>query len=451
MKTNNPMIDNLLEAQAEAINSWVDTTKKFQTAFASGNIASEGQSIYKDWMDKQMNIFSGVQASYAKNADNSKPEDFFKNWYNQQLENVKKMTDFNQSLQNSFANFGKNPAEYAANFHNANQAWTNIYNNWMNTLNATYDTFSKSMPQGISKDAFRSFFEGNQVYLKLQEFWQPAVKAFQGGSFDAEAIKKYYNPETYKHISEQLFHNLVGNVNMKEVFDASVNNIRDFFTKNNNLSKEYADAFRNIANEYPQLISGDFGKLSELYKHANNVFTKSFEPVLNLVGAGKEKEAIEENIVLLDRIAEFAVKQAQLQYHIYTVTQKAIENSARKSFEKFTPETAQNMGFNDFYNEWVKKNEELLTELFGSEEFSKLKGEILNISMDVKKHFEKQFENVFGVYPVVFRSEVDELYKTIHDLKKQVKNLETRLAAQGASALVFEDEEKPSKNNGKRK
>jgi polyhydroxyalkanoate synthesis regulator phasin len=109
------------------------------------------------------------------------------------------------------------------------------------------------------------------------------------------------------------------------------------------------------------------------------------------------------------------------------------------------------MGFNDFYNEWVKKNEELLTELFGSEEFSKLKGEILNISMDVKKHFEKQFENVFGVYPVVFRSEVDELYKTIHDLKKQVKNLETRLAAQGASALVFEDEEKPSKNNGKRK
>jgi hypothetical protein len=47
---------------------------------------------------------------------------------------------------------------------------------------------------------------------------------------------------------------------------------------------------------------------------------------------------------------------------------------------------------------------------------------------------------VFGVYPVVFRSEVDELYKTIHDLKKTVKTLETRLAAQGASALVFEDE-----------
>ena len=67
---------------------------------------------------------------------------------------------------------------------------------------------------------------------------------------------------------------------------------------------------------------------------------------------------------------------------------------------------------------------------------------MLNISMDVKKHFEKQFENVYGVYPVVFRSEVDELTKIIHDLKKQVKTLETRLAVQGATELVFEDDAK---------
>ncbi|HWY38431.1 MAG TPA: poly(R)-hydroxyalkanoic acid synthase subunit PhaE, partial [Bacteroidia bacterium] len=101
--------------------------------------------------------------------------------------------------------------------------------------------------------------------------------------------------------------------------------------------------------------------------------------------------------------------------------------------------------FNEFYNEWVKTNEELLTELFASEEFSKIKGELVNTSMDVKKHFEKQFENVFGIYPVVFRSEVDELYKTIHDLKKQVKALETRLAIQGASEIVFEDDAKAAK------
>ncbi len=445
MKTNNPIIDNLIDTQTETINSWVDSTKKFQTAFASGSISTEGQSIYKEWLDKQMSFLSGVQANFTKQAGANKPEDFFKNWYTQQMEQVKKMTDFNQSLQNSFSSFGKNPADYAANFGTSNQAWTSIYNNWMNTLNSTYDTFSKSMPKGINQDTFKNFFEGSQVYLKLQQFWQPAFEAFKGGNFNAETLKKFYQPEAYKQITEQLFNNQFSNVNMKEVFDASVKNIHEFFSKNNNLSKEYTSAFENISKEFPQLVSGDFGKLSELYKNANNIFSKTFEPVLKLAGAGKEKVAIEENIALLDKIAEFSVKQAQMQYHLYATTQKSVESSAKKSFEKFTPETAQKEGFNEFYNEWVKTNEGLLTELFASEDFSKLKGELLNISMDVKKHFEKQFENVFNVYPVVFRTEVDELYKTIHDLKKQVKTLETRIAVQGATELVFEDDAKAAK------
>ncbi|MGZ3866624.1 MAG: poly(R)-hydroxyalkanoic acid synthase subunit PhaE [Bacteroidia bacterium] len=445
MKTNNQIFDTLVEAQTETINNWVDSTKKFQTAFTSGSLATEGQSIYKEWLDKQMNFLNGVQANFSKQAENNKPEDFFKNWYNQQMEQVKKMTDFNQSLQSSFANFGKSPADYTANFNSANQAWTNIYNNWMNTLNSTYNTFSQSMPAGINKDSFKNLFESNQVYLKLQEFWQPAFEAFKGGNFNAETLKKFYSPESYKQIAEQLFHNQFSNAQMKEVFDASVKNIHEFFAKNNGLSKEYAEAFKNMANQYPQLMGGDFTKLTDLYKNANNVFAKTFEPVLKLTGAGKEKEAIEENIALLDKIAEFSVKQAQLQYHLYDTTQKAIEASAKKSFDKLTPESIQSQSFNEFYNEWVKTNEGLLTELYGSEDFSKLKGEILNISMDVKKHFEKQFENVFNVYPVAFRSEIDELYKTIHDLKKQVKALETRLAVSSATELVFEDDAKAPK------
>ncbi|MGZ3904238.1 MAG: poly(R)-hydroxyalkanoic acid synthase subunit PhaE, partial [Bacteroidia bacterium] len=439
------IFDTLVEAQTETINNWVDSTKKFQTAFTSGSLATEGQSIYKEWLDKQMNFLNGVQANFSKQAENNKPEDFFKNWYNQQMEQVKKMTDFNQSLQSSFANFGKSPADYTANFNSANQAWTNIYNNWMNTLNSTYNTFSQSMPAGINKDSFKNLFESNQVYLKLQEFWQPAFEAFKGGNFNAETLKKFYSPESYKQIAEQLFHNQFSNAQMKEVFDASVKNIHEFFAKNNGLSKEYAEAFKNMANQYPQLMGGDFTKLTDLYKNANNVFAKTFEPVLKLTGAGKEKEAIEENIALLDKIAEFSVKQAQLQYHLYDTTQKAIEASAKKSFDKLTPESIQSQSFNEFYNEWVKTNEGLLTELYGSEDFSKLKGEILNISMDVKKHFEKQFENVFNVYPVAFRSEIDELYKTIHDLKKQVKALETRLAVSSATELVFEDDAKAPK------
>jgi hypothetical protein len=446
MKTNNPIIDNMIETQTQAINSWVDSTKKIQSALIGGNIATEGQTIYKEWMEKQMGSFSGMQANYSK-MDTNKPEEFFKNWYNQQLTEVKKMTDFNQSLYSSVANFGKSPADYMTNYSQANQAWTKIYNTWMGTLNSTYDTFSKNIPSSLNADAFKNIFEGNKVQLKLQEFWQPVFASFQNGNFTADGFKKFMQPDAYKEITQQLFQSMSGQATMKEVFDASIKKIQDFFVNQHNLSKEYASTFSNISNEYPQLISGDFAKLTDMYKHAQNVFGKSFEPILKLATPGKEKESVEASIALLDKISEYSVKQAQLQQHLYGTTQKALEEAAKHAFEKMTPETLQQQSFTEFYNEWLKTNETLFTQLFESDDYSKLKGELLTISMDVKKDFEKQYESVFSMYPIVFKSEAEELYKTVYELKKQVKALETRLAAQGAAAHSFDDEDKAPKAN----
>lgn len=53
----------------------------------------------------------------------------------------------------------------------------------------------------------------------------------------------------------------------------------------------------------------------------------------------------------------------------------------------------------------------------------------MSINSDVKQSFEKQFESTFNVYPIVFRSEVEELHKTIYDLKKTVKALQDKYAS----------------------
>lgn len=440
MKTNNPIVDNIVDVQSQAISNWVETTQKFQKAFTGGSIAHEGQNIYKDWMDKQTSLFNGMKATTASADAFAKPEEFFKNWYTQQMDSVKKMTDFNQSIYNSFSNFGKPGHEYVNNFTTANSAWTNIYNNWMSTLNNSYQTLMKQMQNVTNQDAFKNMFETSQMYLKLQEFWQPAYKAFQNGQFSADTFKNYFKPEQYKALTEQMFGNHFQSANLKDVFDTSIKNIHEFFATNNNLSKEYYEQMQTISKDFPNLISGDFAKISELYSQVNNVFGKTFEPVLKLATPGKEKEAIEANIQLLDKIAEYSVRNAELQYHFYITSQKAVEAAAKKSFEGMNSNTNEIQGFNDFYNDWVKTNEALYTDLFSSDEFSKVKGEVMNLGMDVKKHFEKQFENVFNVYPVAFRSDVDELTKTIHDLKKQVKTLETRLAAMGAANIELDEE-----------
>lgn len=452
MKTSNPLIDNLIEAQTQSFNNWMETTKKFQNAFVQGSIGTEGQNIYKNWIDSQMNIYSGMQDT-VQNAgegfNGTNPQEFFKNWYNQQMNQVKNMGDFTQSLFNTYNNFGKPAADYMNNFNNMNNTWTSIYNNWMNVLNNSYDTFQKYINNPTNKDAFKNLFETNKVYAQLKDFWEPAFKAFQNGQFNAESFKQYFNPEAYRNVTQQLFGNAFTNQHIQEVFDNSIKNIHNYFVNNNNLYKEYNAQMENISKQFPNLVSGDFAKLSELFRNSGNVFNKTFEPLLKLVAPGKEKEAIENNIELMDKVAEFYVRQAQLQHQVYATAQTALEKAAKEAFEKFSANSTQNVSFNDFYNEWIKSNENLFTDLFASEEFSKVKAEVINLSMDVKKHFEKQFENVFNVYPLVYRSEMDELYKTVYDLKKQIKDLQAKLALSGHS--IEEEEEKTAKAGARKK
>src|SRR5687767_2841660 len=124
MKTSNPVLDNIIESQTQFINNWMDSAKKMQTAFASGNISSEGQQLYKDYFDKQMGILNNMQQSTAGmfGQNSSNPQEFFKNWFNQQAGYAKQMADFTQSIQSSFGNFGKPAQDYMAGFGQSNTA-----------------------------------------------------------------------------------------------------------------------------------------------------------------------------------------------------------------------------------------------------------------------------------------------------------------------------------------
>lgn len=450
MKTANPFIDSIVETQTNFINNWMDSAKKMQSAFSNGNIASEGQSIYKEWLDKQMNILNNMKDSSANlfnNSGNNNPQEFFKNWFNQQSGYAKQMADFNQSIYNSYSSFGKPANDYMSNFGQMNTAFTNIYNSWMNTLNSSYDAMSKNMNGTFNKDVFNNFVQGNQMYAKMQEFFQPMADALQKGQFNFEAFKNHFTPENYNNLTKQIFGSLYNGAPIKEVYDNGIKQLQDFFANQNNMSKEYFAQVQNMSKEFPQLFTGNIDKVKELYSHVNNVFGKTFEPLLKVVTPGKEKENIESTIALMDKLAEYSIKQAELQVQLQATTQKSLEKVAKEYSEKYSnPEAFKQIpNAQELYNEWVKVNEQLFTELFASEEFSKVKGDALNLGMDVKKHFEKQFEQTFENYPVVFKSEAEELHKTIYELKKQVKELQNKLSI----SVVDSDDEKNSKNRKK--
>jgi class III poly(R)-hydroxyalkanoic acid synthase PhaE subunit len=455
MKTSNPVIDTLVESQTQFVNNWMDSAKKMQSAFTNGNIASEGQALYKEYFDKQMGILNNMQQSSANmfnaNKENN-PQDFFKNWFNQQAAYAKQMADFNQSINNSFSNFGKPAQDYMANFGQSNTTFTNMYNSWLNTLNSSFDSLSKNMNTTFNKDVFTSFMQGNKMYANMQEFFQPMANMIQKGQFNMDAFKNQFTADTYANLTKQMFGNFYNQSSVQEVFDNSIKQLQNFFANQNNLGKEYYAQMQNISKDFPKLFSGNdaVNGMKDLYGQMNNIFGKTFEPLLKLVNAGKEKENAEATIALMDRMTEYSLKQAELQSQLQATAKKAVEKIAQQYADKYaTPQAMTQLPTaQEIYSEWVKVNEQLFTELFATEEFSKIKGETINLSMEVKKHFEKQFESTFANIPVVFKSEVEELHKTIYDLKKQVKELQSKLSAQGVS-VSESDEDKNGKSRKK--
>ncbi|HOZ86956.1 MAG TPA: poly(R)-hydroxyalkanoic acid synthase subunit PhaE [Bacteroidia bacterium] len=450
MKTANPVLDTLVENQTHFVNNWMDSAKKMQAAFTSGNIVHEGQSLYKEYFDKQMSLLSKMQQSSAEmfGQQDNDPQGFFKNWFNQQAAYAKQMGDFGQSINNSYQNFGKPAHDYMSNFGQANTAFTNIYNSLLNTLNTSYDSMSKNMNGAFNKDTFSNFVQGNQMYYKMQEFFQPIMNSIQKGQFNMDAFKNQFSANSYNDITKQIFGNMYNTASTKEFYDNGIKQLQDFFTNQNNLGKEYYAQMQNISKEFPQLFNGDSATtMKDFYGKMTNVFGKTFEPLLKVVAPGKEKENVEEMISLMDKLAAYSVKQAELQAFLQTTTKTSVEKIAQKYAEKYSdPKTYTTPpSVDEMYNEWVKTNETLFTELFASEEFSKVKGDALNLSMDVKKHFEKQMESSLENFPVVLKSEVEDMQKTIYELKKQVKDLQSKITMQGAAAVEIFEEDKNAK------
>ena len=111
---------------------------------------------------------------------------------------------------------------------------------------------------------------------------------------------------------------------------------------------------------------------------------------------------------------------------LYTTGQEVAKDAANLVTEK-SKDVTFTSSFQPFFNDWVSLNEKHYTKLFATEEFSKLKAELTTLSLDIKKNLEYQFENKIEALPLVVKSELNELYQTIHDLKKTIKNLENKV------------------------
>jgi len=430
MTNTKDLISTVVETQTKAMNSFVETASKFQEALKSDNAIEKTSEVYKDWWESQMSLFKNISIENNSNPIKEtieKSEDLYKSFYDKQLDAFKKAAEFNLNMYHSLSNFGKPATETTQSYVDMNSTWNTLFDSWTKTLTSTMDSMTRTLPNVLNTDSFQKMFNTTATYTKFQEVFKPYTN-LNPSNFNFDTLKSMMDVAHYKNLTEELFKSFFPTNNLSGLMENNAKMIQDFIKTQQNSSKDMQEYWKLFSDKFPQLISGDYMKFVDTYKQMNTSFTDTFSPLMKLVSDSKEKENVEIAIAMMDKVSIYNSKLSQMQQLLYATGQKVGTETIVWLSEKYKNPSFQT-SLQPLFNEWVNLNEKLYSDLFATDEFSALKAELTTISMEIKQHLEKQFENRVESLPLVVKSEMNELYKTIHDLKQTVKSMETKISS----------------------
>jgi len=477
-------VEDVLDAQKQAVDTVVENTKKLSNGNAMVNdTIAKGSEWYKNWLDNQKNIFSTTTEKAADlgataKDNTAKMNEFYQNWFNTQMGWAKQMwemtadhvknstqqtasadpmsqmnnmwknytTNWNNwtntmnqannwnNMMNQFQSF--NPANAMDTWKKASENFTGIFNQYYEMLNNGFSELQKNMQSGSTQDAFRNMVNASEGFTRFTEMWAPLWKSIQDKTFNTDMYKQYMNPAMYKDLMDKYFGFMPESSRqyMQNMTDMMQNGMGQF-------AQNSFGGYQQMRNAMGSMMPSSqdmFGGMLNGYNTWYNMMSNAAAPITKMMTPNQHTKTMMEWNDISNRIMVYNIKNAELQYMIYTQGTKVMDNLAENIAAKL-----QNGGevnsMTALYQEWLNISDKTYVSLFESEAYSKLMGEVSSMQMQLRKEVEGQLEKFMVGIPVATRSEMDEMYKTIYDLKKQVRQMEKMLEIDGATEEVAEE------------
>jgi hypothetical protein len=173
---------------------------------------------------------------------------------------------------------------------------------------------------------------------------------------------------------------------------------------------------------------------SNVMSNYNNMYESTqqlFAPMFRMMTPNATKESMDAFSSLANKMIQFNIRFAEMQYMTYTTGSKAMQKVAER-MQEITSKGEDFKGMNALYTEWMNTSDKVFVKLFESEAYSKVQAEVASLQHNIKIEAEAIMEKMMAKIPVVTRTEMNDNYKTMHDLKKRVNELEKALEAKEA-------------------
>jgi hypothetical protein len=442
-------------------------------------------------MDNQKKMFSQGNEKAAEAAEQAKTNagnmgEFFQNWYNTQMNWSKNLWETSQTWMKDAAGkaTSSNPMEQAtAAYNNWMNQWNNMFSNmgtansWMNNmqqwtkmnpfnmdawksstndmtslfnqyvqmLNNGFSEWQGNLQNGTTQDAFRNMLNSTEGFTRFYQVWAPMWKSIQEKTFNMEAYKSLMNPASYQEFMDKFFGFMP---------EGTRQYMQQLTTLMQNGAKQAAATGSNGYNQMRQMMATmpgmngteGFGQMLSMYEHMQQMMQQAVSPITKMMTPNQYTKSMSDWQDIADRSVVYNIKNAQLQYMMYAQGAKVMDALAQNVMHKMEQgEEVKSMMA--LYQEWLNLSDKQYVAHFESDEYSELMAEVSALQLKLRKDMEAQMEKAMSGIPVATRTELDELYKTIYELKKEVRQLSRMLeidgevAAQPVAAPAANDDE----------
>ena len=326
-----------------------------------------------------------------------------------------------KTQQQAFTALRDQAVQMQSYFQNTSAATDNPFTNWTKTA---FQAFPMGTDANLTKDTFSKTLYGNNAMQKLYELWQPMLNAIHNKTIDPNSYADLADPAKIKQLFEKLFS-----------FDL------DAMSQLQKQASQYADLYQQFGkpwNEATKTQSSNFmqGNFKQhdfqpealvlQMQAAYSMFENTTGKIFSTPAVGKDREKMELMSKCAKAMSSFAASNIEYQQMMQLTGQEAMQAVVKSLAEKV--EAGEKFEkFDEFFALWIDVNEKTFNKQFQTKAFSQKRNAMTEAGFNARKLYNEIVENELAGFPIARRSEMDEVYKLVYDLRKQVKSMESQI------------------------
>lgn len=322
------------------------------------------------------------------------------------------------------------------------EAQKTMFDEWQNYMKSLYskgfgaaegmsfipEEYYKKMSEA-PYDFWKKANESQKSYFAVFELWQKMSEKAPG--MDSKAAMQIYEDWSKQYFS-LIRSNFLPHLPeyLKDFTEKFVANMES----SNKMAGEYLKVWASAEEPFKQAFQTAMADGPKGYVEFLEVWRKQYDEtfgkLMNAPTFGKDMEFWKQQKDSFDRFIKYNIAAARFYASLFDImedaTRRALENYVKMCADGTQPKT-----FEEFYKYWTKQVSASYDKVLFSDELSRLAGNMVDEMSRFKIAYDKLCESYLKFVPVPAKSDMDALYKSVYELKKELRALKKEMATDG--------------------